>query len=196
MGNRGCLHRGSSIVRHHRGQRWIICDTTYKDWRAPQWMDGRYTVLFFHDEAVALAAGHRPCALCRRGAFEAYRAPLGRPAAPALDARLHDERWDGDGQRHHARPWADLPTGAFVLLEHEPALVRADAVIPWTPSGYGHARERPRRGEASVITPPASLEVLASGYPVQIAAQVHAPVSTGVRPAVRTRDATVEERRA
>jgi hypothetical protein len=167
MGNRGCLHVGHDIVRHHRGRRWIICEPDYKGWRAAQWAPGRYTVLFFHDEAVAFAAGHRPCALCRRPAYEAYRAPLGRPRADALDERLHAERWEGDRRRLHTRPWSSLPAGAFVVDDDGPALVVGDRVWPWTASGYGPPRTRPSAGRARVITPPSSLEVLTAGYPLQ-----------------------------
>ena len=167
MGNRGCLHEGTEVVRHHRGRRWIICEPDYKGWRAAQWAPGRYTVLFFHDEAVALAAGHRPCALCRRPAFEEYRRSLGRPGADALDLQLHDERWEGGRRRVHSLPWTSLPAGAFVLDDTGPALVTADALLPWTTAGYGAARARPTRGTADAITPPSSLRALAAGYQVQ-----------------------------
>ncbi|MEY2476711.1 MAG: hypothetical protein QOG87_2026 [Actinomycetota bacterium] len=169
MGNRGCLHEGRSVVRHHRGRRWIICEPDYKGWRAAQWVPRRYTVLFFHDEAVAMAAGHRPCALCRRPSFEAYRGPLGRPGAEALDERLHAERWDGTQRRLHRLPWTSLPVGAFVLDDAGPALVRDDALLPWTTAGYGSARLRPTRGMAEVVTPPSSLRALEAGYQVQMA---------------------------
>jgi hypothetical protein len=97
-GNRGILHEGTDVVRFHRGDLWIICALQYKDWRLPQWQPGHFTVLFFHDEAVALAAGHRPCALCRRDAYNGYRAawvsatgdPV--PSASEIDRRLHGER--------------------------------------------------------------------------------------------------------
>ena len=63
MGNRGCLHRRPrEIARPWQVRRWITCVLAYKDWRAPMWEPGRWTPLFFWDEAVALAAGHRPCA--------------------------------------------------------------------------------------------------------------------------------------
>jgi hypothetical protein len=57
---------------------------------------GRYTELFFLD-ATALAAGHRPCAECRRADYDRlvvlWRDLHGRPAgADAIDARLHAER--------------------------------------------------------------------------------------------------------
>lgn len=168
MGNRGCLHEGTNVVRHHRGRRWIICEPDYKGWSAAQWARGRYTVLFFHDEAVAFAAGHRPCALCRRPAFETYRAALGRPTAPDLDDRLHAERWDGTGRRLHHRPWSSLPAGAFVLDGDQPARLTDETLVPWTTTGYGPPRPRPTRGDGRVITPPASLTVLASGYPLQV----------------------------
>ncbi len=73
LGNRGILHRGTDVVAFHRSSLWIICALRHKDWRLPQWQPGHFTVLFFHDEAVALAAGHRPCALCRRDAYNAFR---------------------------------------------------------------------------------------------------------------------------
>ena len=169
MGNRGCLHDDRTVVRHHRGKRWIICEPDYKGWRAAQWAPGRYTVLFFHDEAVAFAAGHRPCALCRHPAFEAYRGAVGRPPAPTLDERLQEERWNGAQQRVHRRRWADLPVGTFVVLDDRPALVGTEVVVPWTTRGYGTARSRPSRGSATVLTPPTSVDVLAAGYALQVA---------------------------
>ena len=35
---------------------------------------GRFTELFFLDEATALAAGHRPCASCRREDYDRFTA--------------------------------------------------------------------------------------------------------------------------
>ena len=83
-GNRGCLvDDDRAIVRHHRGSLWIICRTEFRDWRHPLDAPHRWTPLFFLDDAVALAAGHRPCALCRRDDYLAYRsavtAGFGRP---------------------------------------------------------------------------------------------------------------------
>jgi hypothetical protein len=60
LGNRGILHRDREVVRFHASALWIICALSFKDWRLPQWRPHHFTVLFFHDEAVALAAGRRP----------------------------------------------------------------------------------------------------------------------------------------
>jgi hypothetical protein len=155
---------------------WITCALNFRDWRLPQWSPGHFTVLFFHDEAVSLAAGHRPCALCRRGAYNAYRAAWARglgthmPAARDLDLQLHHERIVAGTHRRllHPSSWPRVPAGAFVLVDGGPALVLRDAVVPWTYHGYEVARIRPRHGPVRVITPPSSLAALEGGYRPQI----------------------------
>jgi hypothetical protein len=163
-------------VRSHASSLWIICALSFRDWRAAQWAPHHYTVLFFHDEAVALAAGHRPCALCRRPAYDAYRAAVARHAgaeplrAKEIDARLHLERRLGRSrdQRAHLLGWNQVPDGAFVALAGKPGLVRGDAVVPWTSAGYGAAVARPREGDATVLTPPMSVAALTGGYEPQV----------------------------
>jgi hypothetical protein len=176
-GNRGQLHEGTDIKRFHGSQLWIICALEYKDQRLSQWAPGHFTVLFFHDEAVALAAGHRPCALCRREAYNRYRDAWtdgvvvnARPAAVDLDRRLHAERLvpRSHTRRLHEVAWPVVPDGAFVLLVGVTALVLGDAVVAWTPAGYGPRQPRPPAGMVPAITPPATMAALRAGYPVQI----------------------------
>jgi hypothetical protein len=175
-GNRGNLHQGTEVVRFHRSQLWITCALAYKDWRLPQWAPGRFTVLFFHDEAVSFAAGHRPCALCRRPAYNAYRqawaAGLGVavPRAVEMDRQLHGERIVRGTHRRqlHRSRWPALPAGTFVLVADEPALVLDDAIVPWTIRGYSAARGRPAAGSAEVITPPSTVAALRAGYQPQL----------------------------
>jgi len=61
-GNRGIIHRGREIVRFHAGDLWITCALEFRGRWREQWLPHRWTHLFFYDEAVSLAAGHRPCA--------------------------------------------------------------------------------------------------------------------------------------
>jgi hypothetical protein len=169
MGNRGCIHSGRTIVRQWQVRRWITCVLEYKGWVAPRWAPGRWTPLFFWDEAVALAAGHRPCALCRHRDFvrwlDAWEAAFGgRPRADQIDRRLHDERVDGKAKRRHLTPWSHLPAGAFVEVDDGAALVLADRLVPWNPVGYGGPIDRPSRGRATVLTPPSTVVVLDHGY--------------------------------
>lgn len=63
MGNRGCLvNAQGDLVRRWQVERWITCALEFKGRRRqPLMAPGRYTELFFLDEATACAAGHRPC---------------------------------------------------------------------------------------------------------------------------------------
>ena len=126
---------------------------------------GRYTGLFFLDDATALAAGHRPCAECRNEDYRRFLALAGAPGADELDRRLHAERLGTDvaGRRLHERQPAELPDGAFVLVGGSPHLVLGEALLHWTPGGYA-ARRPPPRGRVDVLTPPTALRVLASGW--------------------------------
>jgi hypothetical protein len=165
MGNRGCLHRGDDIVRPWNGKRWITCALEFRGWVAPKWEPGRWTALFFYDEAVAFAAGHRPCALCRRADYVRYCAALGMTRAEAIDERLHRDRLDGRQKRLHTMAWHGLPDGVFVVSDGGPALVTADRLRLWSPDdGYNSTIERPSRGQATVITPATNVAVLRAGY--------------------------------
>jgi hypothetical protein len=172
-GNRGCLHDETGRVRRrYDGKRWIACRLRFRGWhRQPLMQPGRFTELFFLDEATAFAAGHRPCALCRREDYvrfgdlwqELHPAQIG---ADAIDARLHTERL-GPGtraQRHHEAPFDELPDAAFVLREGAPWLVFGGHVLRWTPAGYVTRTPRPTRRRAVVITPPSLVGVLRAGW--------------------------------
>jgi hypothetical protein len=172
-GNRGCLHDADGhIRRRYAGKRWIACRLAFRGWhRTPLLQPGRFTELFFLDEATAFAAGHRPCALCRREdhvRFSAIWQELhdGEHGADAIDARLHAERVDPAtrAQRHHAASFDDLPDGAFVLHEGTPHLVRGPALLRWTPGGYTQRSQRPIGEAAEVITPPSLVAVIGAGW--------------------------------
>lgn len=166
MGNRGILHdeAGRLGKARWRHPHWITCLTAFKGRRRVPMAPHAYTELFFLDEAVALAAGHRPCAECRRAAFAAYRAAVGLSGAAAIDRALHAARIGPDrGQRRETAQAAALPDGAFVLIDGRPHLLRGPAALPFSPAGYGPARPRPA-GPVAVLTPAPSLLALARGY--------------------------------
>ena len=165
-GNRGCLHDEHGRIRRlFAVKRWIACRLEFKDWRRTVLLQpGRFTELFFLDEATAFAAGHRPCALCRRADYDRFVALVGA-RADEIDERLHAERLDAAARerRLHRTRLRDLPDGAFVLEAGEPWLVLGSELLRWTPSGYAERRPRPR-GDAVLITPPSLVEVLRSGW--------------------------------
>ena len=167
-GNRGRLHdeRGE-IRRQWQLRRWISCRLEFRGrYRAGGPMaPGRYTGLFFLDEATAFAAGHRPCAECRNADYRGFLDLTGASGANALDERLHEERLGGGvaGRRLHKRRLEELPDGAFVLLDGAPCVVLGDALARWSAGGYPERRARPR-GRTVVITPPTTLAVLEAGW--------------------------------
>jgi hypothetical protein len=180
MGNRGCLHRGREVVRPWRTTAWITCVLEFKDRWIEQWVPGRYTLLFFYDEAVSLAAGHRPCAECRRADYDRFRdawerAHGARPSAKELDAALHADRLDGTAPRTHWSRWVDVPDGAFVRVDAASALVVGAAVVSWSGAhGYHAAAARPRTGDVEVLTPSRTVDVIRAGYAPQVATQAQA----------------------
>ncbi|WAJ42878.1 hypothetical protein OK015_16590 [Mycobacterium sp. Aquia_216] len=175
MGNRGRLHEGCGardIVRNHQHKTWITCVLSFRGRRVAQWEPRRYTPLFFLDEAVALAAGHRPCAECRHRAYQAYKMLwtekcCGTPVcAKELDAQLHRERI---GRTGHRAPWGGLPDGVFVATSLGPAVIVGDHLAVWDrDNSYGRKLPRLRTGAATVLTPPTTVRILRAGYPVQI----------------------------
>jgi len=175
MGNRGILHDdlqrlGSARWRH---KAWICCVPSFKGRRRVPMSPGAYTELFFLDEAVALAAGHRPCAECRRAAFDAFRDAWAEATgscarAPEIDRALHRARVTRNRtQVRQTGDLADLPDGTFILRDGRAHLVLADRLLPFTTEGYGSPLRRPS-GAATILTPAPTLTVLRHAYRPQL----------------------------
>lgn len=129
-----------------------------------------WTELFFLDEAVALAAGHRPCFYGRRPDAERFRTAWaagrggGRPLAPEIDAVLHAERLERGRKRVHAIPGRpeELPDGAVITAAGGAYTLAHGRAFRWTEQGYTAAREFPRAD--GLLTPPSTLRAIQAGY--------------------------------
>lgn len=180
-GNRGCLvDESGRLVRHHRGNLWIICVTKYRDWWHPLAAARTWTPLFFLDDAVALAAGHRPCGLCRRPEYLAYQRALteavGAPApvgAAAINRRLAGERLRRGRGLERARDrklWEasldELPVGTVVAdsSENGASLVTQAGLQRFGFGGWAPPRPRPGGVRVQVLTPPTSVAALRYGF--------------------------------
>jgi hypothetical protein len=174
MGNRGCLHgQGRELgISRWRSKLWIGCVLDWRGRRRDPMPPGRWTALFFLDEATALAAGHRPCAYCRRADYvdfaEAWRRSAGlaaRPAATEMDAQLHAERTDRvRRKRTHLADLAELPEGVMIRTGDGAYLLVDGHLRPWSFTGYGSALPERPSGLVEVLTPPSIVAAISAAY--------------------------------
>lgn len=183
MGNRGILHDTGQRLQTSRWRHphWIICVLSFKGWHREVMQPHAYTELFFMDEATALAAGHRPCALCRQQTYLAFQNALnralmhsGRLHAHDLDRLLHAARIEAGTrqQRRFEASLDDLPDGAMIVPGEDDASERAGGVwlvlgqqlLRWQPGGYDHIVRRPTGIVVQVLTPRPTVLALQQGY--------------------------------
>lgn len=157
MGNRGRLDPGGWSTRA-----WIACSLDVP--REPGWKP-RYTRLFFHDEAVALAAGFRPCAHCRRADHARFKSAFASAhGLPDITAAKIDQRLRLKRTATWARP-QDLPDGAFVVESERAALLKwGDALLRWSHAGYAATISVRGCGLLRVVTPEPTVRALSAGY--------------------------------
>ncbi|MBB6486126.1 hypothetical protein [Rhizobium lusitanum] len=171
-GNRGIIHDPSTrtlLRKRWASKAWLVCSCSYKGQHREVMATRSWTELFFLDEAVALAAGHRPCFLCRRPAAEAYRAcwAIGTgeafPSARRIDAVLHAERLDRRAKRlHRVTMLSDLPNGAVIAQGEEAFTLHGGCAYRWTNEGY--ARPQTLKSAEWLLTPPSTVKALRAGY--------------------------------
>lgn len=180
-GNRGCLMDTTGrLTRHHNGSSWIICEPRFRDWKHPLDAPSTWTPLFFLDDAVALAAGHRPCGLCRRDDYLAFRdavalASVGPEPMLAVDinrrmAAQRHRRGRGLVRAQDRILWTEslsaLPTGS-VVIEPEtrtPHLVAKRQLQSFSFDGWGQPQQWSPRVTVEVLTPAISVAALRNGY--------------------------------
>ena len=176
MGNRGCIHRPDRTLgpARWRTKMWISCVLVWRDVRRDVMPPGRWTALFFLDEATAMAAGHRPCGYCRREDYLAYAGAWQQAAglpqrlrAGEMDTVLHAERVDSRTRRQRTRPAraGELPDGVMVRHDGVIGLLTGGRVLPWSIEGY-LADPIPVAPGTSVelLTPPSSVAAITVGY--------------------------------
>ena len=175
MGNRGILHDDTKQLGRSRWKHkvWIICRTCFRGRHRTVMAPRRYTELFFFDEAVAIAAGHRPCFECRRQDFHAWQRAwqagngiADTPRAPEMDRALHAERIISGTRRQRTWrcPLGTLPDAAFVVWEGQPHIRIEGRLRPWSYDGYGAAVDVPDVETVIVLTPPSSVGAIRGGY--------------------------------
>jgi hypothetical protein len=178
MGNRGILHDVDGRIRRRwQVKRWLLCVLEFKGRHRMVMTPNRYTELFFLDEATGLAAGHRPCAECRRSRYLAFRNAWGAGnrhiigsepiRAEMMDSQLHGERVGPNRSKQFFTANLDeLPDGVFVNLDAlvgDAWLIWGDDLFAWSPGGYTERRPRPK-GAVTVLTPKSTVAAIREVY--------------------------------
>ncbi|NIJ08242.1 hypothetical protein FHS31_001859 [Sphingomonas vulcanisoli] len=150
---------------------------------------GHYYPLFFHDEAVALAAGHRPCGECRPEALISFiaawkaghrikqheRVPLIEIDRACHQSRLSEQR------RRRIASLSDTPEGAFIFapeIDHRPILVASGYLWPWQHGGYEQPIAwRGIKAEVILLTPEPMIAALRMGYASIVASNLHLEIA-------------------
>jgi hypothetical protein len=179
MGNRGGrIHdpETKTLYRRYASRRWIACVCEFRG-RHREVMGKSYTELFFLDEVTAFAAGHRPCAECRRADFnrfmECWRQAFkisNKFSVDAVDEVLHRERCVSGTLREEIDVLAvvDCPDGVIICAGKSAFALRRGKALQWGFSGYGEpAPVSSLKGPLKLLTPPSIVKAFQSGYSPQ-----------------------------
>lgn len=177
FGNRGILHNArQEIVTASARKGWVTCRLTFEGRKREVFSAGSYSELFFLDEATAFAAGHRPCAECRRERYNEFKSAWvkanaglvqsANPPIAEIDKVMHTERaLRGGGKVSFEAPFADLPAGTFIELGTEAFLIWHGRLLRWSFAGYSESQLPPAPAtRARVLTPASVVRVFRSGF--------------------------------
>lgn len=182
MGNRGCLHdHQKQIVASSKRDAWVSCALDFKSIRRQLMNPGSYTELFFLDEATAFAAGHRPCATCRRDRYVAFMSAWGmgncngaRVLATEVDKLMKRDRLPT--ARKNVATLEGIPNGVMVKTADGTChLVMNGCLLPWSFQGYGKPLAIDSfEGPFLLLTPQSTVNAIRSGYEVGLHASCQA----------------------
>lgn len=177
LGNRGVIHNHArEIVVQWRTKAWITCQLAWQGRRRKVMQPDTWTELFFLDEVTAFAAGHRPCAYCRRTRFREFKTawlaansacfPSITPRIAEIDNILHAERTQkGGGKVTYAEVPRAVPDGAMITLDANAYVVWRRRLLKWSFQGYAHEETswRPER-TVRVLTPASIVQMFRHGF--------------------------------
>jgi len=177
LGNRGIIHNEKKlIVAQWRSKAWITCQIEFKGRESPVFAPDSYSQLFFVDEATAFAAGHRPCAECRRDRYNEFKAAWIQsnrdlietvsPTVIEIDKVLHSERvFEDKRKRTYSAHFGTLPQGTFIEIEGKALLLWRGKLLEWSFEGYSRSNSSLSPSlSVAVLTPASVVRMFTSGF--------------------------------
>lgn len=177
MGNRGgAMHNAhKELVSTFKTKRWITCRLEFKGRKRELMSEGLYTELFFLDEATAFAAGHRPCAECRRERYNEFKAKWLEANAGLLDGNftsitdidkvMHVQRIDNNKKKITFDALCNsLPDGVMISIYSVSYLIWKNRLYLWSFGGYQLSDKNIGDDEVTVLTPKSYVEMFKMGF--------------------------------
>lgn len=176
LGNRGILHNGNkNIIKPWAHKNWVTCELSFKGIKRELFGPNSYSELFFLDEATALAAGHRPCAHCRRQRYNEFKRLWGianglpdstAVSSPEIDKQLHLERASRNRTKIlFSTIFSEVPDGTLIALATEAYLVWGGCLHKWSHHGYDTTWPLPPEDKVvQVITPQTIVQMFKVGF--------------------------------
>ncbi len=174
MGNHRNIHNDKKeILKDFQTKRWITCRLKYKDRKRKVMTPHLYTELFFFDEASAFAAGHRPCAKCRRERFNEFKELWIKTNLKSVNEKIRIEKVDGiihserikEGKKvTYKAKLKELPTGTFFSFNDEAYLISLGKIFLWSFAGYKPETSKIFPGEVDVLTPKSFVKIFEEGF--------------------------------
>ena len=178
LGNRGILHdERKQIVRAYQHQNWVTCRLQFKGRKRILMSPHKYTELFFLDEATAFAAGHRPCAECRRERYLEFkdywvRANLNQSLetvkASEISRIMHKERIKKKEKLTFSANLKELPSGSVFSQSGSAYLKFTNRIHLWSFEGYRSVDDLSLPDKVDVLTPKSVVRAFKLGFKPEI----------------------------
>ncbi len=175
LGNRGIIHNEQKeIIAPFKIKGWVTCRLEFKGRKRELMAKGRYTELFFLDEATAFSAGHRPCAECRRTRYNEFKTkwleanqnllPDTSTSITNIDKIIHQDRIDKKQKVTYQDKMNLLPKGTMIQIDSIEYIIWNKEVFKWTFEGYEPTHINITDKNVIVLTPKSYVEMFKKGF--------------------------------
>ena len=175
LGNRGIIHNGQQeIVSPFKIKGWVTCQLEFKGRKRELMAKGRYTELFFLDEATAFSAGHRPCAECRRPRYKEFKEKWleanqsllidNSTSIASIDKIIHQDRINKKQKVTYQNKMNLLPNGTMIQIDSIEYLIWKSKIFKWTFEGYEPTNINISNNDVMILTPKSYVEMFKKGF--------------------------------
>jgi len=175
LGNRGIIHNEEQkIILPFKIKGWVTCRLEFKGRKRKLMSKGKYTELFFLDEATAFSAGHRPCAECRRQRYNEFKEKWleanqhllieNSTNIANIDKIIHQDRIEKKQKVTYQNKMNLLPNGTIIEIDNKIYIIWNNKIFKWTFEGYESTDINMTNDIVTVLTPKSYVEMFKKGF--------------------------------